>query len=98
MPIEFRLKRHSVIPGRQTVEVLMNGDVIGAIYPWEDDGIRIISAHFEAIETQEGFEGRVSIDQGEESLPPVPAVQIKFDPKVFYVTEGGRMEKIEENL
>lgn len=95
MAIEFRIKPHSVIPGRQTVEILMDGGVVGAIYPWEEDGIRVISAHFEMVETEKGFEGEVSIDRGGASFPPIPAVQIKLDPKGWYITEGGQREKME---
>jgi len=84
MAIGFRMAKHSAT-GLDIVEILMNRKVVGVIYPKEDKGIKIVSAHISASEVEEGFVGKVVEDDGSESFPPIPAVLIDFNPSPYEI-------------
>ena len=42
MSFEFKLARHSILPGKQVVECWRDGKLVAGIYPHQD-GIRIVS-------------------------------------------------------
>ena len=95
MAVEFKIQPHSVTPGLELVEIIVDGEVVGAIYPQGEKGIRVVSAHFTEIETDEGFEGEVVIDSGRSSWPPIPSVFITLDPQALYIA-GGEIKKVKE--
>lgn len=93
MAISFRIVEHSVRRGVQLVEVLLDGTVVGAIYP-KDDGIMIASAHFSEKEFPKEFDGEVVEDNGLGKFPPIPSVSITFKPRKYYII-GNRIEYVE---
>lgn len=85
--ITFRLVEHTQKSGVGTVEILLNGEVAGVIYPFNDKGIRIYSAHFQ------GVEGRAvaRFDSNEGAAIPVPSFTLGFKKPAPYTFEGGRI-------
>jgi len=93
--MNFRLARHTLKPGVRLVEIILNGTVVGVIYPDEEtDGIKIISAHFSEKDIPEEFDGEVIEESGESDFPPIPAVKITFKPRK-YIIRGGKIEYLE---
>lgn len=92
MAVSFRLAEHSIYPGVQVVEVLVGGEVVGAIYPRGDKGIMLVSAHIESKEIEEGFTGEV-IEDARRVWPPIPALVITFNPSP-YTIRGGKVVKL----
>ena len=75
--ITFRLA--TAVHGKEIVEVLCDGEVCAAIYPaTTENRIRIISAHMPMI----------SIEDGRDDNPPIPAVAIVFAPEPYIVQHG----------
>lgn len=78
--ITFRLVQHSVLPGVDIVEILLDGQVCAAIYPLTRDrdntpgvaGIRVISAFIREAELDESS---------------IPAVMVMFKPGPYPVVE-----------
>ncbi|KKW45550.1 MAG: hypothetical protein UY96_C0019G0016 [Parcubacteria group bacterium GW2011_GWB1_56_8] len=68
--IGFRVVPHSILPGVQIVEVLVDGEVGGVVYPAGEKAIRIVSAHIAETATDEGFDGEVVEDDGTKSWQP----------------------------
>ena len=85
MTVSFRMGRHSIKPGVGIVEILVDGEVVGAIYPTGEKGIKIVSAHIEKTKTEEGFAGKVVEDDGAKSWPPIPAVLITFELRFYSI-------------
>jgi hypothetical protein len=76
MPITFRLatKKETVV-----VEVLCDGEVCACICPAKDvASISIVSANMELI----------SIDDGRNNRPPIPAVVIALKPEPYVIHHG----------
>jgi hypothetical protein len=94
MPTEFRLSQHQGIPETEIVEVIVNGEFAGAIYPFEN-GIKIVSAHMSDAKVGEEFAGEVVEDDGSSGWPPIPAVFISFDPSPYTIADG-RVVKLED--
>ena len=92
MPITFEVKEHKV---RRTpvVEILLDGKVVGVIYPAARDGIRIISAHIAEYEKAEDFAGELTYDSGEGQMIPIPAISIVFHPGPYEIREGKLIKK-----
>lgn len=65
---EFRLADHRDKPGVKLVEIIQNGEVVGAVYPTET-GLKIVSRYLLA-----DPETAVEIDRSK--LPPIPAILI----------------------
>lgn len=82
MAIQFRVMPHSRRPGVQIAELLLDGQMVATIYPDGEKGIKLVSAHME----------KVQQDDGSISNPPIPHVLISFDPQP-YTIEGGRIVK-----
>jgi hypothetical protein len=76
MTITFRLA--TAFHDKEIVEVLCDGEVCAAIYPVEGDTIKIISAHMPTI----------SIEDGRDDKPPIPAVAIAFAPEPYTIQHG----------
>lgn len=91
--ISFRLARHTILPGVSMVEILVDGEVAGVVYPAGEKGVRIVSAHIKETETEEDFSGEVIENNGTGSLIPIPHVEIQFDPSP-YVISGGRIVRL----
>ncbi len=85
--VAFRLAKHSVRPNVELVEIILNGDVVGAIYP-NKDGIVVVSAHFSTKNVPEGFDGEVIEDSVEGSFPPIPSAKITFKPRKYIIVRG----------
>lgn len=95
MAITFRIIKHSMRPGVKLVEILLNDNVVGVIYPdMERDGIKVVSAHFSEKDIPEDFDGEVIKDSGEGSFPPIPSVKVTFKPR-RYVIRGGKIQYLE---
>ena len=80
MAVTFDIHEHSLRPGVQIVDVLLDGNMVATIYPAGDKSIKLASAHI--VEVVE--------DDGSESLLPIPEVRIRFDPQP-YAIEGNRL-------
>ncbi|OGY97512.1 MAG: hypothetical protein A3A43_02010 [Candidatus Liptonbacteria bacterium RIFCSPLOWO2_01_FULL_56_20] len=91
--IGFRVVPHSILPGVQIVEVLVDGEVGGVVYPAGEKAIRIVSAHIAETATDEGFDGEVVEDDGTKSDPPIPTVYVRFDPSPYEI-RGSRIVKL----
>ena len=66
MAVEFRIKPHSIHANIQVVEILIDGQTIGVMYPVRDKGIKLVSAHMEMEKTEieKDFAGEVVKDDG----------------------------------
>lgn len=82
MAVTFEVKPHSIKPGVQVAEILIDGEMVATIYPDGEKGVKLVSAHME----------KVVQDDGSKSVPSIPAVLITFDPQP-YTIEGGRIVK-----
>lgn len=82
MAIQFRVVPHSIRPGAQVAEILLDGEMVATVYPDGQKGIKLVSAHMEGVKQDDGIG----------SFPPIPAVLISFDPQP-YTIEGGRIVK-----
>ena len=82
MAVTFQVNPHSVKSGVQVVEILIDGKMVATIYPDEEKGVKLVSAHMEEV-----FQ-----DDGSRSVPPIPAVLITFNPQP-YTIEGHRIVK-----
>jgi hypothetical protein len=67
--VELKMAFHAAT-GRRMVEVFDNrGAFVAAIYPNEEkNGIKIVSKHIATFD----------LDDGKESVPPVPAITVDF--------------------
>lgn len=83
MPIEFRIKPHTIRRGVTIVEIVIDGKVVGAIYPGDGKEIRVVSAHIEKVVKDENFKGEVVEDDGSCSSPPIPHLTIRFEPSLY---------------
>lgn len=81
MSVTFRLAPHFSTSSVKVVEILLDGAVCGVIYPRER-GIEVVSAHIAAIDQS----------TGEGTWPPIPSVEISFDPRPYRIV-GGRIVK-----
>ena len=93
MAIDFRITPHSILPNIRTVEILVDGEVAGAIYPAGDKDIKLVSAHIVDTAVEKGFRGEVIEDDGRKSWPPIPAVLIQFNPSP-YLIQGNKIVKL----
>lgn len=73
--VEFRIKEHQSSP-RKVVELVIDGNVIAVIYPEGEQGIRILSAH---------YDGEPFFNNGEMTFPPIPSVHAKFQPRKWAI-------------
>ena len=78
MGIKFQVVPHGVLPGVETVELLMDGQMVAMIYPNDEEGVKIVSAHFDGIEENDGVG----------SVPPIPHVLFKFRFQPFHFEDG----------
>lgn len=85
--VTFRLVKHSIRPNAKLVEIILNGNVVGAIYS-NEDGIAVVSAHFSTKNVPKGFDGEVIEDNGEGSFPPIPSAKITFKPRKYVIVNG----------
>jgi hypothetical protein len=82
----FRTVDHPRIAGAQIVEVLERGKVIGVVYPKGEKGLKLISAHIEDTDIDPQFAGEVVVDDGTSSIPPIPAITVRFNPRPFRIS------------
>ncbi len=78
MAIDFRIRKHS-IRATTIVEILLDGVTIGVIYPKEEQGIKLVSAHMS--------DQSVVFDDGSSHWPPIPAVLVDFDPSPYIIED-----------
>lgn len=80
--ITFRISPHSLKPGENVAEILLDGKVVGAIFPdrTKPNGIKVVSVHMCDKEFWAGFSGEVIDDDGSDAYPPIPSVNIAFQP------------------
>lgn len=64
----FRLADHKAVPGVQLVEIVQDGEVVGAIYPTET-GLKILSRYLLA-------DPGTAVEIDRSKLPPIPAILI----------------------
>ncbi len=98
MAVEFRIKPHSIYTNIQVVEILIDGQTAGVIYPMRDKGIKLVSAHIEMekMEIEKDFAGEVVKDDGSRDWPPIPAVLITFNPSPYTII-GNKIVKLPWN-
>lgn len=97
--ITFALKPHRVLSGENIVEILLDGEVIGGIYPdrRKPNGIKVVSVHMQEPTTDPEFSGEVVKDDGQLQWPPIPSVDIAFLASDWFIDETGRVVKPAEN-
>lgn len=83
----FRITQHTTTANKEIVEILIDGEVAGAIYPTEE-GIKIVSAHFKGVGTEEDFSQHVSFEDGSKAYPPIPTIKIILDPERYTISNG----------
>lgn len=83
MSIDFKICEHRYYLGVKIVEILIDGDVAGVIYPAGEKGIKLVSAHIE----------KVVEDDGSSSWPPIPDIQVKFNPAPYKIV-GRKLIKL----
>ena len=74
MATTFRIKSHSQLEGVEVVEVLLDNEVVGVIYPAER-GVKLVSAHIKDVERKD--------NAGE--LLPIPEISVRFDPQPYRI-------------
>lgn len=86
--ITFKIAKHST-RGYDIVEILEDGEVVGAIYPdlRTQRGVKVVSAHIAETNIPPDFEGTVVEDPGSLMLP-IPSVNIQFKPETWFISEG----------
>jgi hypothetical protein len=90
--ITFQVVSHARKPGVKIVEILADGQMCATIYPDETQrlGIKLVSAHFAGELTHnDEFPTGVTMQTGEDELPPIPAIFIQFDPRPYDVGARG---------
>src|SRR6266581_7723909 len=86
--ITFRITPHTLRPGVNVIEVLnADGKCCATIVPSREDPntIRIISAHFAA---PDFLEFKSHYDDGTHNFPPIPCLEIEFDPRPYHIIAG----------
>ena len=86
--ISFRIVPHSVRPNVNIVEILLDNKLCASIYPdqQKEQSIKLASAHFAGELTHHNqFPEGIQMDTGERMFPPIPVVQITFDPRPYNV-------------
>ena len=92
--ISFSLAPHSVRPGEEIVQILLNGAVVGAVYAdQQKQGIKVVSVHMSDKKLDPAFEGVVVDDDGSKSFPHIPALHVTFKLSPWSLTPGGRVFK-----
>jgi hypothetical protein len=87
--LTFRTTPHSIRPGVEIVEILIAGSVVGVITPDDQNGMRIISAHFEQHDIEPGFAGEAVYDDGTSGTqPPIPAIAVTFNSRPYRIEDG----------
>lgn len=81
MPIEFLVRDHDILPGRQVVEVQLDGTQVAVIFPEGEKGIKIISPHID-----EGY--GVIEDDGTGDEPQIPHIALRFNPRRYHFEDG----------
>ena len=94
MAVGFRLAKHSA-GSVDLVEILIDGAVVGVIYPKGNDGIKLVSAHMHEKVADKKFAGTVIVDDGSTMWPPIPSVDVVFKPSP-YVIGRGRIIKLKQ--
>jgi hypothetical protein len=79
--ITFRLA--TAPHGKEIVEVLCDGEVSAAIYPDDNNTMKIVSAHM----------GLISFGDGRNSQPPIPAVAIALAPEPYVIQHGSLIRR-----
>jgi len=90
MAIDFRIASHGFLPDTSIVEILIDGEVAGVVYPAGEKGIKIVSAHMTEVIPEGGFAGEILENDGSTSWPPIPAILIRFSPSP-YVIQGNKV-------
>jgi hypothetical protein len=93
MAVEFKIKPHSIYANIQVVEIFIDGQTAGVMYPTRDKGIKLVSAHMEKTEIEKDFAGEVVKDDGSRDWPPIPAVLITFNPSPYTII-GNKIVKL----
>ena len=88
MAITFKITEHPIKRRVEIVQILKDGEMVGAMYPHEDNGVKIISAHFGKPEIAEGLIDDIIINDGSTSNPPIPDITIKFFPCRYHIKDG----------
>ena len=76
--ITFRTALHNIKAGVEIVEILLDGQVVAVVYPEDEDGIKVVSAHFAIQSLNNGFNNR----------PPVPSIDVVFRPRRYTIRDG----------
>jgi len=86
MAINFRIAMHHET-GVPIVEILVDGEVGGVVYPVGDKSIKLVSAYISTTGKENGFAGKVVKDDGVGSWPPIPAISVEFELSPFEISE-----------
>lgn len=76
--VTFKISRHESKPV-DVVEVMIDGNTCCTIYPGENF-ITVLSAHF--------VPDRIWLNENEDRQPPIPQIDIVFDPRPFEIIDG----------
>ncbi|GEM_PF-1714917 len=76
--MDFRLAKHGQT-GDIITEILLDGAVVAVMYPHDYRDIKIVSAHMVS---------SPNYNDGIGVIPPIPAVNISFDPRPYRIQGG----------
>lgn len=68
--------------------VLIDGKVVGVIYPDGDSGIKLVSAHISEHSEDPDFAGEMVLDDGSDAQLPVPGLRVQFAPSPYKIVNG----------
>lgn len=83
MSVEFQVRQHDFKSGVQVIEILVDGEMVAILYPEGEKGVKLVSAHME----------EVVEDDGTESIPPIPAIWVRFNPRPYTIEHGKLVRK-----
>lgn len=92
--INFSIKNHDYRKGIKLVQIQLNSETVGAIYPYMDrPAIKIVSVHMVDKQIDSDFAGQVVDDDGSETWPHIPAVHIQFEKSPWVLGRTGHVIK-----
>ena len=95
MAVNFRLNRHSLRPQTNIVEIVVDGEVVGVLYPHGEKGVKLVSAHIGSQAVDQDFSGSVVEDDGTSSWPPIPSILVEFAPSPYRIV-GNKIVRLGE--
>ncbi len=96
MTVEFNIRPHAITPEMNVVDIFVDGTMVGVMFPWGSNGIRLISAHIEKEQVEEDFGGVVIKEDGIEGMSPIPSLFVEFHHRRYQIIDGRIVKEEEE--